>query len=379
MGNSSGRLWRVSTFGESHGPALGVVIDGCPSGLPLDLNALQAELDRRRPGQSALTTQRKEGDQVEVLSGLFEGFTTGAPLCLIVRNHNAKSRDYSEVSGLYRPGHGDLTYEARFGVRDWRGGGRSSARETVARVAAGAVARQWLKARYGVEVVAWVEEVAGERAPLEGALSPEHITRAQVETSPTRCPHPESAERFEALILSARKAGDTLGGVVGAVARGVPLGWGAPVFDKLEADLAKACLSLPACKGFEVGSGFEGTRLKGSEHNDGWEARDTAQRAHPLAAEGARLATPTSNHAGGVLAGISTGAPLVCRCAFKPVSTHFLPQDTLNRAGEQVSFHNKGRHDPCVLPRAVPLVEAALLLTLADHALLTEALWASHI
>ena len=379
MGNSVGRLFRVSTFGESHGPALGVIIDGCPSGLKLDLEAVQAELDRRRPGQSALTTQRREPDQIEALSGLFEGLTTGTPLCLLIRNRDAKSKDYETVSELFRPGHGDLSYELRYGVRDYRGGGRASARESAARVAAGAVARQWLSAKYGVEVLAWVDELAGERAEV----SPETLSLEEVEASATRCPDPSRAARFEAMIREAKKAGDTLGGVVGVVARGLPGGWGAPVFDKLEASLAQACLSLPACKGFEVGSGFAGTKLRGRAHNDplrpdpnGISAAE-GRRAHPLSSIGARLATQQSNHAGGVLAGISTGAPLLCRCAFKPVSTHFFEQDTLTRSGETTTFTNRGRHDPCVLPRAVPLVEAAVLITLADHALITEALWAA--
>lgn len=371
MGNSSGLLFKVTTFGESHGPALGVVIDGCPSGLPLDLEALQADLARRRPGQSALTTQRREADQVEVLSGLFEGLTTGTSLCLLIRNQDARSRDYSQVSELYRPGHGDVTYALRYGVRDYRGGGRASARETAARVAAGAVARQWLSARYGVEVVAWVDEVAGQRASLQSS-SP---SREEVEASAVRCPAPSDSERFEQMILEAKKAGDTLGGVVAVRASGVPGGWGSPVFDKLEADLAKACMSLPACKGFEVGSGFAGTLLKGSEHNDPMRAAERAQMSHPLTPAGAQRAEQVTNNAGGLLAGISTGAPLLCRCAFKPVSTHFLQQDTVDHTATEQSFNNRGRHDPCVLPRAVPLVEAAVLLTLADHALRTEALW----
>lgn len=377
MGSSTGALFRVTTFGESHGPALGAVVEGCPPGLLLDLAALQDDLDRRRPGQSALTTQRREGDAVEVLSGLFEGRTTGAPLALLIRNADARSKSYDAVSGLFRPGHGDYTYEARYGVRDWRGGGRASARETAARVAAAGVARQWLAARYGVEVVAWVDEVAGARA----AVAPEAVTRAAVEAHPARCPDPVAAARFEELILAARKDGDTVGGVVGAVARGVPAGWGDPVFDKLEADIAKACLSLPACKGFEVGSGFAGTRLRGSEHNDAWVLAPRGEeeaRAHapsPLAPEGVRRGAPRTNHAGGVLAGISTGAHITARCAFKPVSTHFLEQETLTREGEVVTFRNEGRHDPCVLPRAVPLVEAALLMVLADHALRSEAVW----
>lgn len=357
MGNSSGRLFRVTTFGESHGPALGVVIDGCPPQIPIDLDVIRADLSRRRPGQSALTTSRAEPDHIEVLSGVFEGVSTGTPITLLIRNRDVKSRDYEGVRDLYRPGHGDFTYQARYGIRDYRGGGRASARETAARVAAGSIARQWLAMRFGVEVVGWVDQVSHLRAKIDQ----EEVTRSLVDAHPTRCPTPHDAERFEELILNARREGDTLGGIVGAVARGVPPGWGAPVFDKLEADLAKACLSLPACKGFEIGSGFAGVALRGSEHNDAW-------LPPPM---GGRWPQAASNHAGGVLAGISTGASLYFRCAFKPVSTHFKPQQTVNQSGEPVELRNQGRHDPCVLPRAVPLVEAAALLTLADHALLT--------
>ena len=357
MGSRSGHLFQVTTFGESHGPALGAVIEGCPPGLMLDLEALQADLDRRRPGQSALTTSRQEGDRVEVLSGLFEGQTTGTPIALLIRNEDSKSRDYTPVKDLYRPGHGDYPYEARYGVRDYRGGGRASARETAARVAGAGIARQWLKARYGVEVIAWVDEI--ER--LHASVDPKQLTKEEVEASPTRCPDPEIASKMTALIHQIRREGDTVGGVVGCVARGVPAGWGDPVFDKLEADLAKACLSLPACKGFEIGSGFGGTALRGSIHNDPWGLK-----------EGEVIAK--KNHSGGVIAGISTGAPITLRCAFKPVSTHFKSQTTVTRSGEEVTFKNRGRHDPCVLPRAVPIVEAAVLLTLMDHALRTVAL-----
>jgi chorismate synthase len=357
MGSRSGQLFQVTTFGESHGPALGAVIEGCPPGLTLDLEALQGDLDRRRPGQSALTTSRQESDRVEVLSGLFEGKTTGTPIALLIRNQDSKSRDYTAVKELYRPGHGDYPYEARYGIRDYRGGGRASARETAARVAAAGIARQWLKMKYEVEVIAWVDEV--ER--LHASVDPERLTRGEVEASPTRCPDAEVASKMTALIHQVRREGDTIGGVVGCVARGVPAGWGDPVFDKLEADLAKACLSLPACKGFEIGSGFGGTALRGSIHNDPWGLK-----------EGEVVAK--KNHSGGVIAGISTGAPITLRCAFKPVSTHFKPQTTVTRSGEEVTFTNRGRHDPCVLPRAVPIVEAAVLLTLMDHALRTLAL-----
>ncbi|MFZ4735939.1 MAG: chorismate synthase [Bradymonadia bacterium] len=354
MSSTTGLLFRVTTFGESHGPALGCVVDGCPAGLDLDLDAVQAELDRRRPGQSALTTPRAEADRLEVLSGLFEGRTTGAPLTLIVRNTDADSSAYAPTKDVLRPGHADWTWSEKYGHRDWRGGGRASARETVARVAAAAVARQFLAREAGIEVVAWVDRVADESAEVEV----ETVTRAQVDAHAVRCPERAAAARMAAVIEAAKQAGDTVGGTVACVARGVPLGYGEPIFDKLHADLGHACLSLPACKGFEVGSGFAGTRLSGSAHNDplAWDADAGRVRA-------------TKNDAGGVLGGLSNGEPLVLRCAFKPVSTHFQPQTTVTRTGEPTSLTNRGRHDPCVLPRAVPLVEAAVLLTLADHAL----------
>lgn len=357
MGSSTGRLFRVTTFGESHGEALGAIVEGCPPGLALDLEALQADLDRRRPGQSKLTTPRKEKDRVRVVSGLFEGATTGTPIGLLFFNEDAYSKSYDNVRDLFRPGHADYTYEARYGRRDHRGGGRASARETAARVAAAGIARQLLAQRYGVEVVGWVEQVED----LEATVDPERVTRAAVEAHPTRCPVPDVAEQMAARIAAVRADGDTVGGVVGAVARGVPAGWGDPVFDKLDGDLAKACLSLPACKGFEIGSGFAGTRMRGSAHND------------PFWHDGERVRTRGNRH-GGTLGGISSGANVVIRAAFKPVSTIFKPQETVDRAGNPVTFRNKGRHDPCVLPRAVPLVEAALLLTLADHALRAAAL-----
>ncbi len=360
MGSSSGLLFKVTTFGESHGPAIGAIVEGCPSQLELDLALLQSDLDRRRPGQSHLTTSRNEGDQLEILSGLFEGQTTGTPIALLIKNKDARSRNYDSVKNLYRPGHGDASYIARYGIRDYRGGGRASARETAARVAAAGIARQYLKKQFGIEVLAWVDQVYTDRAQVDRAS----VSRAQVDAQLTRCPDPKAAQRFETLITQAKKEGDTLGGIITGVARNVPAGWGDPVFDKLEADLAKACLSLPACKGFEIGSGFAGVELKGSEHNDAWQAP-----VNPMS-----MPIATSNRAGGVLAGISTGAPLEIRCAFKPVSTHFKTQKTVNTEGENIEFKNEGRHDPCVLPRAVPLVEAAMLLTLMDHALRTRAL-----
>lgn len=356
MGSQTGAIFRVTTFGESHGVGLGAIVEGCPANVAIDLDALQADLDRRRPGQSTLTTTRAEKDQVQVLSGIFEGRTTGTPIGLIFLNHDARSRNYDGVKDLFRPGHADFTYQARYGRRDYRGGGRASARETAARVAAAGIARQLLAQRYGVEVVGWVDRVTDTRARVD----PDAVTRAQVDATPVRCPDPAAAATMHALIDAARRDGDTVGGVVGCVARGVPAGWGDPVFDKLDADLAKACLSLPACKGFEIGSGFDGTRLRGSAHND------------PFVMKAGGVGTAT-NRAGGVLGGISSGEPIVIRAAFKPVSTHFKPQQTVTTDGEAVTFRNEGRHDPCVLPRAVPLLEAAMLLTLADHALRTAA------
>ncbi len=357
MGSSTGRLFRVTTFGESHGDALGAVVEGCPPGLILDLGALQADLDRRRPGQSKLVTPRKERDRVRVVSGVFEGRTTGTAIGLLFVNENAHSKSYDNVRDLYRPGHADYTYDARYGHRDYRGGGRASARETAARVAAAGIARQWLSATHGVEVIGWVERVED----IEAAVDPEAVTRAQVEAHPTRCPIPAVADAMAERITAVRADGDTVGGVVGAVARGVPAGWGDPVFDKLDGELAKACLSLPACKGFEIGSGFAGTYMRGSAHND------------PFFHDGERVRTRSNRH-GGTLGGISSGESVIIRAAFKPVSTIFKPQETVDRDGNPVTFQNKGRHDPCVLPRAVPLVEAAMLLTLADHALRATAI-----
>lgn len=350
-GNSFGRRFVVTTFGESHGPALGVVIDGVPPGLLLDVPALRADLDRRRPGQSTLTTPRTEADAPEVLSGLFEGRTLGTPIAILFRNTDARSESYNQLKDVYRPSHADYTWEARFGWRDWRGGGRASARETVGRVAAGAVARQVL-AGAGIEVVGWVQRVADIDA---GPVDSDRVGREQVEANAVRCPAPEPAARMEAAIRAARAEGDTLGGVVRCVARGVPAGLGGPVFDKLEADLAKAMLSLPAAKGFESGSGYAGTFARGGEHNDPF-----------VPGPGGRPLT-SSNRSGGVQGGISIGMPVELSVAFKPVATIFKPQQTVTRTGEPVVLEPKGRHDPCVLPRAVALVEAMTCLVLVDH------------
>ena len=348
-GNSFGTHLRITTFGESHGPGLGVVLDGVPAGLQLDMDLVAADLARRRPGQSALTTRRDEADAPELLSGVFEGRTTGMPLTMLVRNQDADPRAYAPTAHLYRPSHAEYAYDQRYGLHDWRGGGRASARETVARVAAGAVARQLLP---GVEIVAWTASVGD----LAAEIDPATVTRAAVDAHPTRCPDPQAAPAMEALIREVRADGDTIGGVVRAVARNVPAGLGEPVFDKLDAELAKAMLSLPAAKGFEIGSGFSGTRLRGSQHNDAFEVRD------------GRVRTRT-NHAGGVLGGISTGEDIHLAVAFKPVATIFRPQDTVDVQGQPATIQPRGRHDPCVVPRAVPLVEAMLALVLADHAL----------
>ena len=345
----------MTTWGESHGPALGCVVEGCPPGLELDLDAVQHQLARRRPGQSKLTTQRKEKDRVQVLSGLFEGRTTGTPISLMIDNGDADSRAYAPFAHLYRPSHADFTYDQRYGFRDWRGGGRSSARETAARVAAGSIARQLLA---DVELVAWVQQVGTDEAEVDPAT----VTAEQVDASLVRCPDPVASARFEEAIRAVRSEGDTIGGVVRAVARNVPAGLGDPVFDKLEADLAKAMLSLPAAKGFESGLGFRALGLRGSEHNDLFE---------PDGAGGVRTRT---NRSGGIQGGISNGMPIELSVAFKPVATIFREQDTVDRDGNAATIKPRGRHDPCVLPRAVPVVEAAMALVLVDHLLRLRAL-----
>jgi chorismate synthase len=350
MGNTFGHLFRVTTFGESHGAGLGVVVDGCPARLALSRDEVQRELDRRRPGQSTLVSQRREDDQVEILSGVEAELTLGTPIAMLVRNRDARGKDYAELETRYRPSHADYTYDAKFGIRAIAGGGRASARETLGRVAAGAIARKVIA---GVELVAWVDEIGDVAATVDGDL----VSVADVEATPVRCPDPAAAAAMIERIEAARKAGDSLGGVVRAVARGVPPGLGEPVFDKLEADLAKAMLSLPAVKGFESGSGFAGTKLTGSTHND----------LFYRAADG-RIRTRT-NHSGGIQGGISNGEAITLRIAFKPTATIMRPQATVDRDGNDTVLEPRGRHDPCVLPRAVPIVEAMLALVLADHLL----------
>ena len=352
MGNSFGELFRITTWGESHGEGVGVVIDGCPPRLALTEKDIQPDLARRRPGQSRITTQRKETDTVRILSGTFEGKTLGTPISLLVENTDQRSEAYSEMQTKYRPSHADYTYDAKYGIRAWPGGGRTSARETIGRVAAGAIAKKILKQQFGVEVLACVQQVQ----KISADIDPNKFTLKQVEANIVRCPHKATAEKMIRLIDRTRKAGDSVGGVLLGVARGVPVGWGEPVFDRLEADLAKAMLSLPASKGFEIGSGFGGIALKGSEHND------------PFRMRGGKVRT-TANRSGGVQGGISNGETIYFRTVFKPTATILQTQDTVSTAGKNVKLKARGRHDPCVLPRAVPMVEAMTALVLVDHAL----------
>lgn len=355
-GNSIGERFRVTTFGESHGGGLGVVIDGCPAGHRFPHERLAAQLARRRPGQSALTTARDEADAYELLSGVdsASGLTLGSPIALLIRNRDQAPEHYADLAKLYRPSHADYTYDARFAAPVVPGGGRASARETVARVAAGALAEDLLAHAHGVEIVAWVERVAED---VTGPIDEATIERASVDRHPTRCPDPEVAARIEAAIRDARKQGDTLGGVVRCVARNVPAGWGEPVFDKLTAELAAAMMSLPASRGFEIGEGFAAVRMRGSTHNDSFYSSSGTIRTR-------------TNHSGGIQGGISNGEVIRFAVAFKPVATIFKPQQTVTRSGEEIEFTpSKGRHDPCVLPRAVPMVEAMAALVLCDHML----------
>lgn len=353
-GNSFGTVFRITSFGESHGPAIGVVIDGCPAGLTVDVADIQQDLDRRKPGQSKITTQRKEGDEVEVLSGIFEGVTIGTPIALLIRNNDAKPKDYSHIKDQFRPSHADFTYQEKYGLRDYRGGGRSSARETVARVAAGAVAKQLL-AQDGISIQAYVSAVG----TIELNKDHQELELDKTESNIVRCPDPAVAAEMIAAIDDARKAGDTLGGIVSCVVHGASVGLGEPVYDKLEANLAKAMLSINATKGFEIGSGFAGTKIKGSDHNDQFILQDDE-------------VVTTSNHSGGVQGGISNGMEIYFNVAFKPVATIMQDQQSVNQAGEAVTVKGKGRHDPCVVPRAVPIVEAMCALVLADHWLMNR-------
>jgi chorismate synthase len=349
MGNSFGTLFKISTWGESHGGGIGVVIDGCPPRLPLSAEDIQPDLDRRRPGQSKITTPRDEADHVEILSGVYDGLTLGTPIAMLVRNKDARPQAYVEMKEKFRPSHADFTYQTKYGHRNHEGGGRSSARETIARVAAGAIAKKIL-AYENIEIRAYVERIHDLQMP-DGFPFP---ALEQVESSPTRCPHPESAAMMEARVLEAKKAGDSVGGSILCRVLGLPVGLGSPVFDRLEADLAKSMLSLPATKGFEVGSGFSGTFLKGSEHNDLFESHQGEVRT-------------TTNRSGGVQGGISNAEELYFRTAFKPTATVLQKQKTVDQEGNETELMGRGRHDPCVLPRAVPIVEAMTALVLIDH------------
>ena len=355
MSNSFGQLFRITTYGESHGPAIGVVIDGCPAGLKVDYDLLSREMARRRPGKSAIVTQRKEADEVEILSGVFEDYTTGMPIHLMIRNEDAKSKEYSHLADTFRPSHADFTYHAKYGHRDYRGGGRSSARETAARVAAGCFATMLLQ-RMGISVKAFVSQVG----PIKIDPLTVRVDAATLEANAVRCPDPVVAAEMETLIREVRKAGDTIGGRVSCIITGVPAGWGEPVFDKLQADLAKAMLSIQAVKGFEYGSGFEAMTMRGSQHNDAF------------VGEAGKISTLT-NHSGGIQGGISNGMPIYFNVAFKPVATIVAAQATVNSKGEETTVEGKGRHDACVVPRAVPIVEAMAALTLADHLLRHQA------
>lgn len=354
-GNSFGHIFNIVTYGESHGRAIGVVIDGCPAGLQIDPTMIQYDLDRRRPGQSKIVTQRKEGDQVEILSGVFEGVTTGTPISMVIFNEDQRSKDYGHIAEKYRPSHADFTYQQKYGHRDYRGGGRSSARETAARVAAGAVAKALLKTS-GVDIYGYVSQVGH----LKLTKAHTEIDRSEIEKNIVRCPDPVLADEMENFIKEVRKEGDTVGGVVTGVISGCPIGLGAPAFDKLHADLGKAMLSINACKGFEYGSGFEGVTWRGSQHNDLFENVD------------GKIIT-TTNHSGGIQGGISNGMDIYFRVAFKPVATIMQHQKSVDQAGAATTVDGKGRHDPCVVPRAVAIVEAMAALVVADHLLRARA------
>ena len=354
MGNSFGRLFRITTFGESHGKALGAIVEGCPAGLEIDEEKIRLEMQRRKPGQSKITTQRKEEDEIEILSGVFEGKSTGTPIGIVIKNADQKSKDYSHIADKFRPSHADYTYFEKYGIRDYRGGGRSSARETAARVAGGAIAKQFLATK-GVQIQAYVSQVGD--LTLQKPYTSLNLDLA--EDNIVRCPDPEFADQMIALIDSVRLERDTIGGVVSCVIKNCPPGLGEPVFDRLHAELGKAMLSINAVKGFEYGSGFEGVKMRGSQHNDA------------IVNEAGKIHT-TTNHSGGIQGGISNGEDIYFRVAFKPVATIMQDQESVNEAGEAVTVSGKGRHDPCVVPRAVPIVEAMAALVLADFLLISK-------
>lgn len=349
-GNSFGVLFRITTFGESHGGCVGVVVDGCPPGIEITEGEIQKELDRRKPGQSTITTSRKEEDEIKILSGMFEGKTTGTPILMLAYNKDIRPEDYQEMKNLFRPGHADYTYTKKYGIRDWHGSGRASARETLARVAAGAIAKKYLKEKLGIEFLSFVEQVGDIKTDVDF----NNVTSDQIESNIVRCPNPEVAQKMINLIEKVKAEGDSIGGVIRGVIKNVPAGLGEPVFDKLNADLGKAMLSVNAVKGFEIGSGFEGTKMRGSQHND------------EFISENGKIKTKT-NHAGGTLGGISNGETIYFRVAFKSVSTISKKQETVTLAGGKAVLEAAGRHDPCVLPRAVPIIEAMSALVIMDH------------
>lgn len=349
-GNTFGQLFRITTFGESHGPAIGAVVDGCPPGMKLSEKDIQPELDRRKPGQSSITTPRKEADTIHILSGVFEGKTTGTPILLIAYNKDANPSDYNLLKDLYRPSHADFTYDVKYGIRDWRGSGRASARETLARVAAGAIAKKFLFEKFGTQFISYVEQVGN----ISTKMDMHKVTLKAIDKSIVRCPDETTAAKMIRLIEQVRIEGDSVGGIIKGLIKNPPKGLGEPVFDKLPADLGKAMLSINAVKGFEFGSGFEGVSMKGSEHNDAFEAKKGK-------------AIPSKNHAGGTLGGISTGQDIYFRVALKPVATISKVQNTVMRSGKATKLSAQGRHDPCVLPRAVPIVDAMGALVLMDH------------
>jgi len=351
-GNTFGTLFRVTTFGESHGGAVGCVVDGCPPGLKISTEDIQKDLDRRRPGQSKITSPRKEEDKIEILSGVFEGRTTGTPIMLMAKNKDARPEDYEKLKDVFRPSHADFTYEKKYGIRNWQGSGRASARETLARVAAGAIAKNFLKVKLGIEFLVYVEQV-GEIKMKDVGVG--HVRPEQIESNIVRCPDEEIAKKMIKLIEEARSEGDSVGGIICGVIKNVPPGLGEPVFDKLSADLGKATLSIPAVKGFEIGSGFEGSKMRGSEHNDSF-----------CLDENKKIRTKT-NFSGGIQGGISNGENIYFRVAFKPVSTIRKVQETVDKDGQNIKLEAVGRHDPCVLPRAVPIVEAMAAITIMDH------------
>jgi chorismate synthase len=358
MGNTFGQLFRVTTFGESHGGGIGVVIDGCPPRIDISEGEIQRELNRRRPGQSKITTQRKEEDRCEILSGVFEGKTLGTPIAILVRNKDARPEDYVDLAKTFRPSHADFTYEAKYGIRNWQGGGRASARETIGRVAAGAVAQKALRTLYPkIDIVAYVTQIHRIAAKIDKSK----VKAKDVDANIVRCPDATAAKKMISLIEKTREEGNSLGGVLECVIRNAPAGLGEPVFDKLEADLAKAMLSLPATKGFEIGSGFSSTRMRGSQHNDAFEMR------------GGKIRTST-NYSGGIQGGISNGEEIYFRVAFKPTATIAREQKTVTASQKETTLAARGRHDPCVLPRAVPMVEAMAALVLCDHALRQRAI-----